>query len=163
VSEVNDLQRRAGRILLGGTHPLYSAAATLRADDLAVRSHANSMLGDLAERLDQAVRAMPLPVPTRDSPATDALEARRRVRAVERRVRDEVDAVTALPAPIADSAHRRAGQEETEMLHRLLACDVVLLECLEVLAQAEVRDLEALGRVLDEVERLLAHRRTLVL
>ena len=162
MSEILDLERRAGRFLLGGTHPLYSEAATVRADDLAVRSRVNSMLGELADRLDRAARALPLPVPTRQDPATDALQARRRVRAVERRVRAQADAVTALPAPIADSSRRRAG-EESELLHRLLGCDVVLLECLEVLSQADPADLARLESGLDEFERLLAHRRYLVL
>jgi hypothetical protein len=162
VSELTDLQERAGRLILGGTHPLYSHAASLRADDLAVRSRAGSMLGELAQRLDRAASALPLPVPTRDSPATDALAARRRVRAVEARVRAAADAVARLPAPITDSSRRRRGEEE-ELLHRLLACDVVLLECLEVLSRADGADLARVESGLDELERLLEHRRSLVL
>lgn len=163
MSDVADLQRRVGRFVLGGTHPLYSEAARLRADDLAVRARADGMLGELAERLDRAVRAMPLPVPTRDNPATEVLEARRRVRAVEARVRACADALTALPAPIGDGARRHPAAEEQELLHRLLACDVVLLECLEVVGQADVNDLERITRGLDEFESVLAHRRSLVL
>jgi hypothetical protein len=162
MSDLPDLQRRLGRFILGGTHPLYSEAATLRADDLAVRSRVNSMLGQLAERLDRAVRTLPLPVPTREDPATEALNARRRVRAIENRVRAAADAVTALPAPITDSSRRRPG-EEKELLHSLLACDVVLLECLEVLGQAETTDLDRIDSGLDEFDRLLAHRRMLAL
>lgn len=161
MSELSDLQRRLGHLVLGGTDPLYSRAASLRADDLAVRSRASTLLGDLAGRLDARIRALPPPIPTRDQPATEALAARRRVRAVQVRVRAFVDAIAALPAPGADAMSLRL-ESEADRLRRLLACDVALLEGLEYVGALPLDDLPAISAALDEVDRMLDHRRSLL-